>query len=159
MSLLKNLSLPHANKEIIGKTGVLDVAKKFLSTSYSHVQPLQFASVGVYKHLCTQQRKLNIDIIFAIDIYNSVDNTLAMINTSALNSILELINKSDDTGIKSEGTRILVNAIKTCWQIKDSKSEEAKKSFINSLVIKALLEMIRHGRKYQICKNENNVSL
>lgn len=57
MSLLKNLSLPASNKEEIGKSGAIEVAQKFLSPSFSHVQPLQFATVGFYKHLCTQQRE------------------------------------------------------------------------------------------------------
>lgn len=60
MCLLKNLSLPASNKDEIGDSGAMEAAQKFLSLSFSHVQPLQFATVGFYKHLCTQQCELSL---------------------------------------------------------------------------------------------------
>ncbi|TIC18904.1 ARM repeat-containing protein [Wallemia mellicola] len=145
MSLLKNLSLPVLNKEVIGKSGAIEAAQKFLSTSFAHVQPLQFATVGFYKHLCTQQ----------------LENTLAIVNHDPpiLEAIITLINKSDDAGIKSEGTRVFVHGIKSCWMSTDISAQEARSRFIQQPIAKVLVELLCNTRKYQILTNEAIMAL
>ncbi|TIA86662.1 hypothetical protein E3P99_03622 [Wallemia hederae] len=145
MSLLKNLSLPASNKDIVGKSGVIEVAQKFLSTSFANVQPLQFATVGLYKHLCTQQ----------------LQNTLRVVQSepSILEALLGLISKSDDAGIKSEGTRVLVHSIKSCWMSTDEQAQKAKLKLTNHAVSKALVELLCNNRKYQILTNEAIMAL
>lgn len=145
MSLLKNLSLPALNKEIIGKSGAIEAAQRFLSTSFAHVQPLQFATVGFYKHLCTQQ----------------LENTLAIVNHEPpiLEAIITLINKSDDAGIKSEGTRVFVHGIKSCWMSTDRFAQEARSRFKQQPIAKVLVELLCNTRKYQILTNEAIMAL
>ncbi|TIB16116.1 hypothetical protein E3P92_01417 [Wallemia ichthyophaga] len=136
MCLLKNLSLPASNKDEIGDSGAMEAAQKFLSLSFSHVQPLQFATVGFYKHLFC--------------------NTLTIVNhePSILDSVLVLISKSDDAGVKSEGTRILVHGIKSCWISAGEKAQYARSKFTSHPVAKALVELLCNYRRYQILINE-----
>lgn len=70
---------------------------------------------------------------------------------SILDSVLGVINKSDDAGIKSEGTRILVHGIKSCWMSLDENAQIARSKFTNHAVAKALVELLCSNRKYQIC--------
>ena len=83
-----------------------------------------------------------------------VENTLAIVNHDPpiLEAIIALINKSDDAGIKSEGTRVFVHGIKSCWMSTDISAQEARSRFIQQPIAKVLVELLCNTRKYQICE-------
>lgn len=158
VSLLKNLSIPTANKLIIGSENrAVTLVAPYLGSAKDHVQPLQFATVGLLKHLCT----------------GCTQNALALVTEptadgqeSVLDLLLGLVQRTDDVPTKMEGTRVLVNAIKTLWSSKDtgfnglsSTKLGARSQLVSASVASALCEMVRNSPKYPVLVNEGIMSL
>ncbi|KAI9228427.1 MAG: armadillo-type protein [Piptocephalis tieghemiana] len=96
--LVKNLSIPRQNKQLLGERGAIHALEPLLDRS---ILPLVMVSVGTMKHL-TQ---------------GNVDNAALMVKAegegpSPLQHLLATLEKNDDPGVKSEGGRVVVNMVR-----------------------------------------------
>lgn len=82
---------------------------------------------------------------------------------SPLQQILDLTRRSDSIAVKSEGTRVLVNIIKTLWSNtpgKDGgKRQTAKELITTSSSATALAQLVGRSKRYPILVNEGVVAL
>ncbi|CAG8433725.1 10422_t:CDS:10 [Diversispora eburnea] len=135
VGVLKNLSLPVQNKNIIGSLGIIEIASPLLEKDT--VQPIQLGIIGIFKHLSNQNgEKLN----------NS---------EKPLDLLLKLIQRTDEIAVKSEGTRVLVNLVKNIWNtsINTLRLELNRKEIVQSIV-NIIIES-----KYSILQNEGIIAL
>ncbi|RKP13440.1 armadillo-type protein [Piptocephalis cylindrospora] len=96
--LIKNLSIPRQNKQILGEKGAIFALEPLMDRS---ILPLVMISVGTLKHL-TQ---------------GNVENASLMVKSngddpSPLQHLLTVLEKNDDPGVKSEGGRLVVNLVR-----------------------------------------------
>ncbi|PWZ02260.1 hypothetical protein BCV70DRAFT_210422 [Testicularia cyperi] len=159
VSLLKNLSIPTSNKTVIGRLRVVDAVIPFMGKDRDMVQPLQFGTVGLLKHLCA----------------GVLDNAIQFVggdsgnDTTALNALVDMIRRIDDVPTKMEATRVLVNVVKSLWSsstgtgVNASASEQlvgaARRKVTRRDVIQALAEMVRTSPKYPVLVNEGILAL
>lgn len=92
---------------------------------------------------------------------------------TGLFQLLALIKRSDTVAIKSEGTRVLVNLIKSLWsndpateqrsaeedQARQQKRERAIQTLVTMPCVEALAALIGRSAKYPILINEAIVAL
>lgn len=92
---------------------------------------------------------------------------------TGLSQLLALIKRSDTVAIKSEGTRVIVNLIKSLWssdptieqrsaeenQTRQQKRERAIQALVTIPCIDALAALIGRSTKYPILINEAIVAL
>ena len=103
-----------------------------------------------------------------------MDHTFALVLPSdkdrptGLSQILALIKRSDSVSIKSEGSRVLVNVVKTIWfseRVPDALEEKKKKreQCISILLTEEcatiLTDLIARSNKYPILVNEGIVAI
>ncbi len=95
-------------------------------------------------------------------------NHSAPLQPTALSQILALVRRSDTVAIKSEGTRVFVNAIKSIWSTEASnisdptfqqQRKEAKAQLTTSSIAAVLAQLIGRSRRYAILISEGAVSL
>ena len=102
-----------------------------------------------------------------------MDNTLALIlpepgqpeEETLYNQIMALVRRSDTVAIKSEGTRVFVNAIKTLWATDASSKDpewakrrkEAMQKLATPQCAATLAQLIGRSKKYAILINEGVV--
>lgn len=154
--LLKNLAIPQQNKQTIGQSnGLFARCATFFGKPMDRVQPLQFATVGLFKHLCG----------------GCVANSLSLtVDGNTLNELLELLERTEDVPTRMEGTRALVTAIKSLWSASQgsdrpqseadaSARKQARQRLVSEPVINALAEMMRGSIKYPVLVNEGILAL
>ena len=81
--------------------------------------------------------------------------------------ILELVRRSDSIAVKSEGTRVLVNAVKSLWSTdpktldeeKVKKREAAMEAIVTEPCVSALARLIGRSKRYPTLINEGVVAL
>ena len=104
-----------------------------------------------------------------------MDNTIALVLPDPTNpdepttftQILALVRRSDTVAVKSEGTRVFVNAIKTLWSNDASSTDpefskhrkEAMEKLATPACAAALAQLIGRSKKYAILINEGVVAL
>jgi hypothetical protein len=98
---------------------------------------VQVSAIGVVKFLCNA----------------NVENTFATVlppeeGASALKQILSLVARSESLHIKSEGTRVLVNVIRSLWSNEDSPSSPVVSPILGTSSQDTLFEK---GKKRQDC--------
>lgn len=104
----------------------------------------------------------------------TVENVFALIAQpqddaagSALDQILALVRRSDSIAVKSEGTRVLVNVIKSLWSSESTADDSAKAqkrrecmaAVANAGCAAALAQLVGRSKKYPILINEGVVAL
>ena len=97
---------------------------------------------------------------------NCYELTLPTVSRSAqltgLHQILTLVQRSDTTAVKSEGTRVFVNVIRTLWH-EETPDEEQRKTAMTIIssppVALALAQLVRRSKRYPILINEGIVAL
>lgn len=144
--LLKNLSIPPANKQIIGNNHKnMPLLSHYLIAEMDKVQPLQFATVGLLKHLCA----------------GCAENAMDMVNKGdTLEVLLQLLQRTEDVPTRMEGTRVLVNVTKTLWTSgQDASRLQARQKLVTSPVAIALAEMVRSSPKYPVLVNEGILAM
>ncbi|KDR81566.1 hypothetical protein GALMADRAFT_239590 [Galerina marginata CBS 339.88] len=119
---------------------------------------IQLNAIGVAKHMCNA----------------SLDHTIALVlpsgaeRPSGLFQILALIKRSDSVSIKSEGSRVLVNVVKSLWvnerTVDASDERQKKRDLCISIVVTpeyvtALASLIGRSNRYPILVNEGIVAL
>ena len=163
VSLLKNLSIPSPNKTDIGALGVIAAVVRFMQRDKDMVQPLQFATVGLLKHLCAGVTEN------AVRLVDGEPGSTPNSSPSALNALVDMIQRIDDVPTKMEATRVLANVVKSLWTsarnsgASPSPSEEvvlaARRKVARRDVIQALAEMVRTSPKYPVLVNEGIIAL
>ena len=103
-----------------------------------------------------------------------VDHTFVLVlqnngdHPTALSQILALIKRSDSISIKSEGTRVLVNVIKSLWYnergVESSDERQKKKDACMTAVLtkecaSTLTNLIWRSSKYPVLVNEGIVAM
>ena len=104
-----------------------------------------------------------------------MNNTLALVLPDPANpeepttftQILALVRRSDTVAVKSEGTRVFVNAIKTLWSNDASSTDpefaarrkEAMDKLVTPACAATLAQLIGRSKKYAILINEGVVAL
>lgn len=90
-------------------------------------------------------------------------NPTQPLQASPLNQILALVRRSDSVAVKSEGTRVFVNAIKSIWSSEASSNSDPswtqrRKAAMDQLVTPSiaavLAQMIGRSKKYAILISE-----
>ncbi|KAK0210706.1 hypothetical protein DFS33DRAFT_1250370 [Desarmillaria ectypa] len=128
---------------------------------------VQLSAIGVVKHMCGA----------------NVESTFALVLPSAgpagtptgLSQIVSLLKRSDTVAVKSEGTRVLVNVIKSLWagdapglhspieddtaQQKQRKRQAAIQCVLTQECVSALASLVAHSAKYPLLVNEGVVAL
>ncbi|KAI0798080.1 hypothetical protein C8Q75DRAFT_796346 [Abortiporus biennis] len=161
IGLLKHLAQTAANRAPLGQAGVIQnlASCGIWEPKADVVETVQVSAISVAKHLCN----------------GNVDNTFALIlpsesqlpETTALQRILALVKRSDSIAIKSEGTRVLVNAVKSLWASDASspdesfmrKRQDAMKTVVTPTCAAALAQLIGRSRKYPLLINEGVIAL
>jgi hypothetical protein len=82
--------------------------------------------------------------------------------STELHQILTLVKRSNSTAVKSEGTRVFVNVIRTLWH-GDTPDEEQRKAAMSIIcsqsVALALAQLVRRSKRYPVLVNEGIVAL
>jgi len=144
---------------LILKSGVWDDRTDFM------LEIVQVNAIGAIKHLCN----------------NSVDNACNFIlepvdsrdpPSTGLSQLLALVKRSDTVAIKSEGTRIIVNLIRSLWtnerrdevlseeelQARQQKRVKAMDALLTPACAEALAALIGRSAKHLILINEGVVA-
>ncbi|KAK7467122.1 hypothetical protein VKT23_004181 [Stygiomarasmius scandens] len=128
---------------------------------------IQVSAIGVVKHMCNA----NVENTFALVLPSSTDPK----PTTGLSQILSLVKRSDTVTVKSEGTRVLVNVIKSLWQNdivgtssspaalgsedKENQRQEAMQTVLAPQSASALAGLIGRSVQFPILVNEGVVAL
>lgn len=140
-------------------SGVLD------ERSDAMADVVQVNAIGIVKHLCN----------------GSFDNSLKVILPAETDSppptglpqVLSLVKRSDKVAIKSEGTRIIVNLVKSLWsndspkeyrsveeiQVRQQKRDKAITLLLSPSCTEALVALLGRSLKYPVLVNEAVVAL
>ncbi|KAI9508276.1 hypothetical protein F5148DRAFT_1197562 [Russula earlei] len=156
IGLLKHLAYAPQARSSLGEADIirrLANSNIFQPTS-DVVEVVQVNAIGVIKHLCGGNAKNCYNLILPSD-GQEADST-------GLHQILALIKRSDSTAVKSEGTRVFVNVIRTLWHenTRDGEPRKAAMGIVNSPPLAlALAQLVGRSKKYPILVNEGIVAL
>jgi hypothetical protein len=103
-------------------------------------------------------------------LHRTVDNTFALVlpadgtdeASTALAQILALVRRSDSVAVKSEGTRVLVTAIRALWSSDTGEGERRKQAMqmlLSPTYATALTQLLSRSRKYPVLVNEAVIAL
>ncbi|GAA5844501.1 hypothetical protein JCM9279_006325 [Rhodotorula babjevae] len=164
VSLLRHLAIPAANRDVLGRTGVISPAAELLRRELDMVQPLQGAVIGLLKHLVT----------------GNISNALAVLGLSSsssdapsaapLDSLLAVISRTDELRLRAEGTRVLVNLARTLFSLPSCATSHEDDALAAQVaqgrerlgrrdVSDAMGELVRASEKFPILVNEGVVGL
>lgn len=102
---------------------------------------------------------------------HAVQNTFSLIGApdretlSALDQILALVRRSDSIAVKSEGTRVLGNVIRTLWSSDANspdlvqKRQTAMQAVLTPTCAAVLAQLIGRSKRYPLLINEGVVAL
>ncbi|KAF9205032.1 hypothetical protein BGZ49_004546 [Haplosporangium sp. Z 27] len=161
--VLRNLALPEKNREILGDAGVIQACAPLLKKD--NALPLQANIVGIFKRLSLSSSN-TIRIISGrepFETLSSTSNSESELETP-LSTLVDLIGRTDDFPLKSEGTRTLCNLIKITWGSEsmkefDTASVTALQQALNKRdVLLQIAAMIRNP-KYLVLQNEGVIAL
>lgn len=170
VGILKNLAVPAANKRILGKEGIIEITAPLLDIDT--VKPLQFGVVGVIKHLCVSNVSNSVRLV---GVEKSTEQT-------PLTRLLALLIRTDEVPVRSEGARVLVNAVKSIWSYNSGSSNSSsgstpstplsptgetatldlsriKSRLSQSDVAIPLANMVQNSGKYPVLQNEGAIAL
>jgi hypothetical protein len=85
---------------------------------------------------------------------------------AGLEQIIALVRRSDTIAVKSEGTRVLVNVIKSLWSsdaLPDTTLQKRRQEAIQAVLVpafaEALASLVGRSMKYPLLVNEGVVAL
>jgi hypothetical protein len=172
VGLLKHLAQSPANRAALGEAGLVEKLAQsgIWSDKADMAEIIQVSAIGITKHLCNGNGSYATGGCSRLLTQTTVQNTLALIlplegqeqGSIALQQILALINRSDSVPVKSEGTRVLVHAIKSLWSSDASaggRRQEAMATLLTPQVANALAQLIGRSKKYPVLVNEGVIAL
>ncbi|KAI0082720.1 hypothetical protein K474DRAFT_1585274 [Panus rudis PR-1116 ss-1] len=173
IGLLKHLAMNPVNRPLLGELSIIQklVASEVWSDKVVILDVVQVSAISVAKHMCAGNVENAYSLIFPDESSPS--------SPTALDQILGLVKRSDTVAIKSEGTRVLVNAIKAVFShpppssststsdpsssstTSDTPSKRAKAKDILLTADKAfaLAQLIGRSKKYPMLIHEGSFSL
>jgi hypothetical protein len=102
-------------------------------------------------------------------VQNACDLVLASKDSTSpagLEQIIALVRRSDTIAVKSEGTRVLVNVIKSLWSsdaLPDTTLQKRRQEAIQAVLVpafaEALASLVGRSMKYPLLVNEGVVAL
>lgn len=163
----------------MGQAGIIRklASSGLFSDKVDMLEMVQVYAIGIAKHMC------NGDGTFSLCTgdYRSANMSTIVVNTIALvlpdpmkpeepttfTQILALVRRSDTVAVKSEGTRVFVNAIKTLWSNEASSKDpglaqhrkEATEKLVTPACAATLAQLIGRSKKYAILINEGVMAL
>ncbi|KAI0695924.1 hypothetical protein BC835DRAFT_1533592 [Cytidiella melzeri] len=162
IGLLKNLAVAPPNRALLGEAGILPMLalSEIWSDKYDMVELVQVAAIGIAKHMCNANPLNSLSLV--------LPNASQPHQPTALTQILALVRRSETVAIKSEGTRVFVNAIKSIWStdasnVSDPTFQQHRKEAMAQLstpsIAAVLAQLIGRSRRYAILISEGAVSL
>ncbi|KIJ69418.1 hypothetical protein HYDPIDRAFT_80271 [Hydnomerulius pinastri MD-312] len=126
---------------------------------------VQANAIGAVKHLCNG----SIDNSFVLTLPSEGENP----PPTGLSQLLALIRRSNTVAIKSEGTRVIVNLVKSLWssdpsaeqrspeenQARQQKRDKAIRALVTEPCAEALAALIGRSLKYPVLINDAVVAL
>lgn len=167
ISLLRHLAIPIANREVIGSTGLTPALAQLLRAELDVVQPLQLAVVGLLKHLSYPSVRNALKLFAA----GTQIQTLSPAQEGAsapIDLVVGIAQRVDDLRLRSESTRILVNAVRTLFGPAATSStttadEDAVGAAQNRLgrtdVVGIITELVHNSSQHPMLVNEGMVAL
>ncbi|KAF9351049.1 hypothetical protein BGX26_010857 [Mortierella sp. AD094] len=161
--VLRNLALPEKNREVMGDAGVIQACSPLLKKD--NALPLQANIIGILKRLSLSSSN-TIRIISGREPFESLSSTS---NTEGefetpLSTLVDLIGRTDDFALKSEGTRTLCNLIKITWGSEsmrgfDVASVTALQQTLNKPDVVLQIAAMTRNPKYVVLQNEGVIAL
>ncbi|KAF8507234.1 hypothetical protein JB92DRAFT_2735750 [Gautieria morchelliformis] len=157
LSLLKHLSQSPQNRATLGEVGILErlTTSEIWFENSDMAEIVQLSAIGTAKHLCTA----NLDNAIQLAV------SCAAANPTGIDQILALVKRSDTVAVKSEGTRVIVNVVKSLCsqtQANGKRPDEWRKAIelvASSSAATALAELVGRSRKYPVLISEGVVAL
>ncbi|KAH9951320.1 hypothetical protein B0H21DRAFT_718473 [Amylocystis lapponica] len=158
LGLLKHLAQSQNNRVALGDAGIIQrlASSQVWAEKTDMIEIIQVSAIGVAKHMCN----------------SNVENSLTLVLPSPemsapLSELLALVRRSDSIAVKSEGTRVLVNAIKSLWsseipsgaEATAQRREDAKKAVLIPSCASALAQLVGRSKRYPILIHEGVVAL
>ncbi|GAA5971141.1 hypothetical protein JCM11641_004159 [Rhodosporidiobolus odoratus] len=176
VSLLRHLAIPVKNRQVVGETGVIASVALLLRKELDIVGPLQLTSIGLLKHLIANNIPNSLEVL---GIPPPADEIESPASSLPLDHVLALISRTDDTRLRSEATRVVVNLVRSVYSSKPAiahrfsgtstparqlDDEELLRAhgcekLIRQDVADALSELVRLSEKYPMLSNEGIVAL
>ncbi|KAF8590562.1 hypothetical protein K439DRAFT_1403733 [Ramaria rubella] len=154
LGLLKHLSQSPSNRRLLGEARILEKLTKseIWSDRSDMAETVQLSAIGTAKHLCNE------NFGNAMQLAES-RATASVTSLTGIDQILALVKRSDTIAVKSEGTRVVVNVIKSICSSKqvDMLNEQQRKALelvTTSSATTALAELIGRSAKYPALINE-----
>ncbi|KAI7818885.1 armadillo-type protein [Gamsiella multidivaricata] len=162
--VLRNLALPEINREIMGDAGVIQACFPLLKKD--NALPLQANVVGILKRLCTGNSHNTIRVISGREPFETLSSTphTESENETPLSTLVDVIGRTDDFPLKSEGTRTLCNLIKVIWGSEsmkefDTVSVTALQQTLNKPEVVLQIAAMTRNPKYIVLQNEGVIAL
>ncbi|PIL23899.1 hypothetical protein GSI_13650 [Ganoderma sinense ZZ0214-1] len=157
IGLLKHLAQSQGCRAALGEASIIQRlgTSQIWGDKGDIAEIVQVAAIGVAKHMCSGE----------------IENTFSLVVPdepgSPLRQILDLVRRSDSIAVKSEGTRVLVNAVKTVWSTDpknlDEQRAKQREATIAAIVtepcVSALARLIGRSKRYPTLVNEGVVAL
>ncbi|KAF5357793.1 hypothetical protein D9756_001613 [Leucocoprinus leucothites] len=167
LGFLKNLaqsaSLSPVISKALGDSGVVRQLREsgiWDERSDRMADVVQLNAIGVVKHLCS----VDVEHTFALTI-----PTFSSSASSGLEQILALVKRTDSIPVKSEGTRVLVNVIRSLWAVEPSnqplsQERQRNREIATQLVLTqdsadALATLLACSGRYPVLINESILAL
>lgn len=131
IGLLKHLAQSSAQSQIVhaalGSAGVVQhIAESGIWDEKADdiAEVVQVSAIGIVRHMCNANGQFTQQLLSTvIDNVRSVENTFALVLPSptstastGLSQVLALVRRTNSTPVRSEGTRVLVNVIRSLCQ-------------------------------------------
>ncbi|KAG0347811.1 hypothetical protein BG004_006905 [Podila humilis] len=160
--VLRNLALPERNREALGNAGVIQACFPLLKKD--NALPLQSNIVGILKRLSTSDGHNAIRIISGREPFETLSSTPDADVETPLSTLVELIERTDDFGLKSEGNRTLCNLIKVAWGSEivkefDTASVAALQQTLNRTDVVLSIAAMTRNPKFVVLQSEGLVAL
>jgi len=151
------------NKATLGAAGVLEAlsASQIWDRSSDLGETVQVSAIGVAKHLCSGNVDNTLRLVMPTD-ETASDKTDDDEKISGMDQILNLAGRSATIALKSEGARVLANAIKSLWSPADVSPAQRRKAVqrvTNFQSALALVELVGRSKKYPVLLNEGILAL
>ncbi|GAA6043604.1 hypothetical protein JCM8097_008283 [Rhodosporidiobolus ruineniae] len=172
VSLLRHLAIPDKNHQVVGETGIIAPVSQFLRKELDIVGPLQLSTIGLLKHLATNNVPNALQLLAVPSSPGSSSSGPVL---APLDHILALASRTDDVRLRSEAARVVVRLVLTLSAQRQSDSSPApekredeeevarhegwEKLRRNEDVVRVLSELVRLSGKYPVLVNEGLVAL
>ncbi|KAI0030744.1 hypothetical protein K488DRAFT_87473 [Vararia minispora EC-137] len=156
IALLRHLAYTPAARTSLADARIIErlVSSNIFKDTADTAELVQVNAIGIAKNLCNGNAQNCFSLVLDM---NGLDSEV-----TGLRQILALVKRSDKTVVKSEGTRVLVNVIRTLWSSATLDSEQRRMSMgavTSPTTALALAQLIGRSKKYPVLINEAMVAL